>query len=131
MLSSQPKADREIMNTELIMDDFEVVEKLPKYNDINEFIVEVSGQLRQVNRVGNNSAFYTLGILIFTDCNHQQQQAICDESKITAWKIVCERPESNILSGQSKLQQGIVRMPIKIWAREFSLPIRRGMNNCE
>lgn len=71
----------------IVMDDWEVVEKLPKYNDKNEFIVEVYGQIRKVKRVGNNSAFYTPGTLIFTDCTHPKQQAICDESKITAWKI--------------------------------------------
>lgn len=70
------------------MDEWEVVERLPKYNVINTFSVEVYGQIRIVKRVGNEGAHLAPGILIFTDCTHPQSNIICDESAITAWKLI-------------------------------------------
>jgi hypothetical protein len=70
------------------MENWEVDEKMPKYNDVDLFDVVVFNQVRTVKRIGNfESNLFAPGVLIFTDCNIPIQNVLVDESKITAWKI--------------------------------------------
>ena len=67
------------MNNTELMEDWEVVENLPKYNGGHIFNIEIYNQIRIVRRIN--------GVLLFLDCCHPMQNVFCDESKITAWKI--------------------------------------------
>ena len=69
------------------MSDWELAERMPRYDDINLHQVWVFGQVRSVRRVGNRSTFYTPGTLVFTDCTHPMQQAICDDELVNGWRI--------------------------------------------
>lgn len=67
--------------------DWEVDEKMPKYDDIRTFQVWVCGQVRRVKRVGNRSNFLSPGTLQYLDCTSPFQNAICDESNIQGWRL--------------------------------------------
>jgi hypothetical protein len=67
--------------------DWEVDERMPRYDDIREFEVWLSdGSVRTVRRVGGKSNYYTPGTLVFLDCTHPMQNALCDEDRIMGWR---------------------------------------------
>jgi len=72
--------------------DWEIDEKMPKFNDIDIFEVWIYGQVRKVKRVGNNSLFLSPGTLAFIDCTHPEQNVICDERDVRGWRMVSRSP---------------------------------------
>jgi hypothetical protein len=72
----------------MIRTDWEVEEKMPRFDDIHEFDVWIRNQVRRVKRIGNRSTYYTPGVLVYLDCTHPQQEAVCDEEKIQGWRMV-------------------------------------------
>lgn len=66
--------------------EWNVDERMPKYDDIRSFEVFVFGYKRRVRRIGNRSRFFAPGTLIFTDCTHPLQNVLCDEQQISAWR---------------------------------------------
>ena len=69
-------------------DRWETYEKMPKFDDINQFEVMAQGFLRTVKRIGNNSSSWLKpGTIVFIDCTHPQQTMICDTEHITAWRF--------------------------------------------
>ncbi len=73
------------------MNEWEVQERMPKYNDINEFEVWVDGNVRSVRRVGNWSLSITPGTLVFTDCTQPMQNVLCHEPLIQGWRLKEEK----------------------------------------
>jgi hypothetical protein len=69
------------------VNEWEVNEKMPRYDDIREFEVWVYGQARRVRRAGNRSLTVSPGTLEFTDCTHAMQNVICDERAVQGWRI--------------------------------------------
>lgn len=67
--------------------DWNVEEKMPRYDDIREFQVWMGcGNTRKVRRAGNHSMVVSPGTLMFTDCTHPMQNIICDEQSIKGWR---------------------------------------------
>lgn len=67
--------------------EWEVDERMPRFDDMRLFEVWLrDGSLRTVRRIGNRSQHFTPGLLVFTDCIHPLQQAICDEDLILGWR---------------------------------------------
>jgi hypothetical protein len=59
----------------------------PITDDIREYQVWLGDQVRRVRRIGNRSMSLTPGTLVFTDCRHPMDQAICHEPRIMAWRL--------------------------------------------
>ena len=61
--------------------------KPPKSDDMREFQVWTGEEVRKVRRIGNRSPYFSPSVLVFTDCFSPLQNAICDESRIKAWRL--------------------------------------------
>lgn len=72
--------------------DWELEGRPRPFDDIHEFEVWVYGQVRRLKRVGNDSTYFTPGLLLlYTDCTHAPQNCVCNESDIQGWRIVNAR----------------------------------------
>ena len=61
---------------------------LPPYEDRYVFDVWLDdGSTRKVRRVGNECTVFSPGTLIFTDCVHPAQNALCHEPRVMSWRI--------------------------------------------
>lgn len=67
--------------------DWELEGKPPKFDDIHEYKVWIYGGVRTVRRIGNRSTYFWPGTLVYTDCVHPMQNALCNESDIKGWKL--------------------------------------------
>lgn len=67
--------------------EWECLERMPRYDDIHEYEVWVYGSARAVRRIGNRSAYFAPGTLVFTDCTHPAQNVLCHEPDVLAWRM--------------------------------------------
>jgi hypothetical protein len=67
--------------------EWEVDEKLPRFNDIADFDVQIYGQNRRARLAGNRSMFFSPGTWHFIDCTHPAQNAIFSRDDVTAWRF--------------------------------------------
>jgi hypothetical protein len=70
----------------MICDYWEVDEKMPRYDDMREYEVMIGDDVRRVRRIGNRSAYFSPGTLVFVDCTHTAQNMLVDESSVWAWR---------------------------------------------
>ena len=68
--------------------EWEVAEKLPRFEDRYEFDVQIYGQERRARMTGNNSYLpnFAPGTWYFTDCTHPAQNMLFDQDDVTAWR---------------------------------------------
>lgn len=66
--------------------DWECAERMPRFDDTREYEVWIYGEARSVRRIGNRSMYFAPGTLVFTDCTHPEQNMLCDESEVRAWR---------------------------------------------
>ena len=69
------------------MMDWEHEGKPPRFDDIREYEVWIYDTVRSVRRIGNKSLSLTPGSLVYTDCVHPEQNVICYEPDIQAWRV--------------------------------------------
>lgn len=74
--------------------DWNVDEKMPRYDDLREFEVWIRGSVRRVRRIGNRSCALEPGTLAYTDCTHPMQNIICDERAVQGWRYFKEHSTS-------------------------------------
>ena len=72
-------------------DEWEVAEKLPRFDDVHDFEVCIFGQVRKVRLAGNDSCYLTPGTWHFTDCNHPMQNILFSRDDVMAWRITGDR----------------------------------------
>ena len=62
--------------------------QFPRFDDRYEFEVWLASQcVRRVRRIGNHSTYFAPGTLVFTDCTHPMQNALCNEADVRAWRV--------------------------------------------
>lgn len=88
------------------MNDWDVDNRMPKYNDINDFEVWVDGYVRRVHRVGNHSTYFTPGTLVFIDCKYPMQNAICHEPMVKGWRVFAETVAETVAETMRKRSVG-------------------------
>ena len=73
--------------------EWEVVEKLPKFEDRFEFDVQIYGKVRRAKLAGNDSVHLAPGTWHFTDCTHPYQNMLFDRNDVTAWRHHFNNPK--------------------------------------
>lgn len=69
-----------------MMDDWEIAEKMPRFDDVSTYEVWIGASVRKVKRSNNQSCTFFPGTLLYVDCRHPIQNVLCDESKVQAWR---------------------------------------------
>ena len=66
--------------------DWQHTAKLPWVD--TEFEVWIHDYVRRVKRIGDWSTYFTPGTLVFTDCTHPEQNVLCHEPFVQAWRLI-------------------------------------------
>ena len=66
--------------------EWEVSEKLPRFDDRFEFEVQIHGHVRRARLSGKESLYLSPGTWYFTDCTNPIQNMIFNRDDVTAWR---------------------------------------------
>ena len=76
-------------------DEWEVAEKMPRYDNLHDFEICIHGQVRKARLAGDDSQYLWAGTWYFTDCNHPMQNILFDRDDVTAWRMIGEKTTSH------------------------------------